>query len=92
MGQAASPEPSPAPATAVPITCPVGAIPDVMKDGVHGLFVPPRDPSALAAAIRRLHDDRTLLATFGEASRRRILEHYTVARLANDFTSIYKGL
>ena len=39
---------------AVPVTTPVGAIPDVVQDGVHGLFVPARDPQALANALERL--------------------------------------
>ena len=38
-------------AGAIPVTCPVGAIPDVMTDRRHGLFVPDRDPDALADAI-----------------------------------------
>ena len=32
----------------------VGGLPEMVTDGRHGLIVPPRDPDALAAAIRQL--------------------------------------
>ena len=76
----------------VPITCAVAAIPDVMQDGVHGVFVPPHDPVALAAAIRRLSDDRAELRRMSEAGRLRIAEQYTVERLAARFGEIYERL
>ena len=75
----------------VPVTTPVAAIPDVMCGGEHGLFVPVRNPAALANAIARLDDDRELLRHMGLAARRRILQHYTVARLAEDFRQIYSA-
>lgn len=74
----------------VPVTCPVAAIPDVMQDGVHGLFVPPHDPPAIAAAIRRLAKNRNELERMSQAGRRRIAEKYTVDRLATRFGEIYE--
>ncbi len=50
----------------------VGAVPDVVVDGVHGLFVPPYNPLAIAGAIARLAADRGLVARMSEACRRRI--------------------
>ncbi len=43
----------------VPLTTPVGGIPDAVTDGVEGLLVPPGEPALLAAALQRLaeHDD-----------------------------------
>lgn len=76
----------------VPITCRVAAIPDVMQEGVHGLFVAARDADAIAAAIRRLADDRLALQKMSCAGRERVREQYTVDRLANRFGAIYKRL
>lgn len=70
----------------------VGAIPDVMEDGVHGLFVPLRDPQALADAIDRLDKDRALIRHMGESSRQRIVNYYTIDRLARDFGRTYIGV
>jgi glycosyltransferase involved in cell wall biosynthesis len=39
------------------ITSRVGGLPDVVHDGQTGLLVPPADPAALAAAIRRFYDE-----------------------------------
>ena len=75
----------------VPITTPVAAIPDVMRDGEHGLFVPVKDAGALAIAVAALDDDRERLMRIAKAARRRVLERYTVARLAEDFRELYDG-
>ena len=67
----------------------VGAVPDVVVDGVHGLFVPPHNPLAIARAIARLAADRGLLARMSEACRRRIAGSYSLERLAADFRRLY---
>ncbi|MFC3109208.1 glycosyltransferase [Undibacterium arcticum] len=71
------------------ITCPVAAIPDVMQDGVHGFFVPPRDADTIAGAIAALDNDRAMLDRMARASRARVLEKFTVERLARDFSELY---
>lgn len=46
----------------------VGGIPDLVEDGVTGLLVPPDDEPALAAALRRLLDDRELATRLGRGA------------------------
>lgn len=75
-----------------PVISPVGAIPDVMKDGVHGIFVSSRNPEALAETIERLDNNRALICCMGEAGRQRVADYYTIARLAGDFRRIYLNL
>lgn len=76
----------------VPVVTRVGAIPDVVEPDVHGVFVPPRDPEALARALGALAADRARLARMSEASRERVATSYSVERLAGDFTALYRVL
>lgn len=75
-----------------PLVSPVGEIPDVIVDGVHGVFVPCRNPQALAIAICRLDSDRNLINHMGELGRQRIVNHYTIERLAGDFARAYQDV
>ena len=76
----------------VPISSKVGAIPDVMEDGVHGLLVPAKDPQALADAICRLDSDRVELERMSRSGQERIREHYTLAIMARAFQALYETL
>jgi len=49
----------------------VGGLVDAVEDGVTGLLVPPRDPSALRAALERLLADEDLRRRLGTAARER---------------------
>lgn len=58
---------------ALAVGCPViatkvGGVPEVVRDGVNGLLVPPNDASALAAAIRRFFDDGELRRRLADAA------------------------
>jgi len=55
----------------------VGGIPDVVVDGVSGLLVPEKDPTALAEAFKRLAADPKLVQTLLAGSRKRIQECFT---------------
>lgn len=76
----------------VPVVTPVGAIPDVAQDEVHALFVPPRDPQALADALQRLASDRLLLERLARAAHARVVEGFSVARMTEEFALLYSSL
>ena len=76
----------------VPIVTPVGGIPDVAQDGVHGAFVPVRDCDALAQAIAALARDRAALARMSAACRKQIAGAYSIERVTADFSSLYATL
>lgn len=67
----------------------VGAIPDIVRDGRDGFVVPPRDVAALVAALRRYVEDPSLAACHGAAGRERVLERFTVERVAAEWYSLY---
>jgi glycosyltransferase involved in cell wall biosynthesis len=70
----------------------VGAIPDVITEGVHGLLVPPRDAEAIADAVARLSNDRIALVRMGAAARERVAGHYSLERFAAGFAALYREL
>ena len=55
----------------------VGGLLDLVADGETGLLVPPRDPTALRAALERLLADRELRARLGAAGRERIRTRFS---------------
>jgi glycosyltransferase involved in cell wall biosynthesis len=70
----------------------VGAAPDLIEDGRHGLLVPPGDAGRLAAAIGRLLRDPALARRLGEAARRRAFERYSREAMVRRFENFYEGL
>jgi glycosyltransferase involved in cell wall biosynthesis len=77
---------------AVSVISPVGAIPDVVQDKVHGLFVPAHEPRAVADALELLANDRSLLYRLALAAHARVVEHYSTARMAQEFGALYASL
>ncbi|RME06986.1 MAG: glycosyltransferase family 1 protein, partial [Anaerolineae bacterium] len=55
----------------------LGALPDLVEDGVNGYLVPPGDVDALSAALEALLDSPETCRRFGEAGRRLMRERYT---------------
>jgi len=76
----------------VPVVTPVGAIPDVVLEGVHGRFVPIKDSQAIAQVLRELDANRNLLERMSQACRRRVSAVYSLDRLADDFDRLYSSL
>jgi len=52
----------------------VGGIPDVLRDGVDGVVVPPAEPAAFVAAVAALAENPERLARLGASARERIAE------------------
>lgn len=64
----------------------VGAIPDIIDDGVTGAVVPPGDPYALALALVAFLDDRSFAHRAGTAGLHKVREELNWARVANRLT------
>jgi glycosyltransferase involved in cell wall biosynthesis len=76
-------------ACAVPVISTTGGgLPEVVGDA--GLLVPPADPDALAAAIRRLLDHPSYGHELGQRGLARVHRHFTWRRAAEKTVSIYR--
>jgi colanic acid/amylovoran biosynthesis glycosyltransferase len=67
----------------------VAGIPELVRNEIDGILIPPSDEQELALSIGRLIDDPDLRRRLGAAGRQRVLEKYdldrNVARLAEIF-------
>lgn len=71
------------------IATPVGSVGEAIVHERTGLLVPVADPTALAAAIRRLLGDRALAERLATAARAHALAHYTAPTMARAFEALY---
>jgi type III pantothenate kinase len=70
----------------------VGGLLDTVEDGATGILVPPRDPTALAAAARRLLDHPEMASRWGYAARVRAVAHYDWSTVAQQTEEVLLGL
>jgi glycosyltransferase involved in cell wall biosynthesis len=72
-------------------TC-VSAIPEVVIDGETGWLVPPRDPDAIAAALREALSDPALLRARGYHGRQRLETEFSVQAMVDHTLAVYRSL
>ena len=68
----------------------VGAIPELVHDGVTGLLVPAASPPALAAAIGRLLETPELAAALGNAGRAHLVATHGWPRAVAELVSVLR--
>jgi len=69
-----------------------GGIPEIVRDGVNGRLIPPRDPSTLAAAIEQLLDDADGARRMGEAGKRIANETFSIEAMVEGNIHVYRKL
>ena len=72
------------------IGCGVGGVPEVIKDGVTGVLVPPDDPHALAGAISRLLKDPGGSREMGLRAREYVEAHFSRERMVENTLAAYR--
>ncbi|WP_229073222.1 glycosyltransferase [Actinoplanes sp. DH11] len=68
----------------------VGGLTDTVVDGVTGDLVPPRDPRALAAALRRLVNEEVRRFAYAAAAEDRAAASYAWPRIAERMAAAYR--
>lgn len=70
----------------------VGVLADVVLDDITGLIVPPENPIAVAAALRRLLAQSFQCESMGAAGRNRAMSRFAWERIALDALNIYENI
>lgn len=75
-----------------PIISNVGGMPEVVRNGIEGLVVPPSDPGALAEAIIWMYTHPEERNHFSEASYQRICNDFNIQQTVEKTFSLYNEL
>src|SRR5262245_19465608 len=67
-----------------------GGLPEIVRDGVTGVLVDPRDHHGMAQAIVGLLRDPALRARMGAAGRARVYDLFTVDRMIAETAAVYE--
>ncbi len=65
---------------------------EVVEHGVNGLLIPPRDATALAAAIRQLYDNPQECQRMGQAGRAKVLTEFDEQLVIKRTLAVYREL
>jgi sugar transferase (PEP-CTERM/EpsH1 system associated) len=80
-------------ATGLPVVATdVGGNPELVEPEVTGRLVPSGDPGALEAALRAYVTDSYLRSLQGKAGRERVLQHFSLDRMAQAHGDLYTSL
>jgi len=78
-------------AAGVPIVAArAGGIPEVVREGINGLLVPPGDPTSLAGAVLRVLEAPLLSARLREGGRALAREEFSVGAMVRGNLAVYR--
>ncbi len=67
----------------------VGGIPEIVRDGIDGILVPPNNVNALAQGLRQLLEDPILRERLSQSAKQRSQE-FSWNRVAGEYASLYQ--
>ena len=70
----------------------VGAVPDVVEDGVNGYTVEPGSKAEIAKRLDELAVNAKLLADMKQKNREVAESKYSIERLSSRYSTMYKGI
>jgi glycosyltransferase involved in cell wall biosynthesis len=78
-------------ASGVPIVATeVGGIPEVVKDGINGCLIPPRDPKAISQAVVKLLSDPEGARRMGAEGKRIVEREYSIESMVEGNLRAYE--
>ena len=77
----------------VPVVCTdVEGVPEIVRDNITGILVPPKDANKLADGIIRTLNDMETAKKMAEEGRRFVKDNFDVNKMVNDIDSLYNTL
>ena len=70
----------------------IGAVPDLVRDGLEGRVVEPGEVEALAEALADLIEDPSLRARMGRAARQRAVARHSLEELSRQLVEVYASV
>ncbi|MBU4464000.1 MAG: glycosyltransferase family 4 protein [Proteobacteria bacterium] len=70
----------------------IDGITEQITDGVNGILVPPKDPSALAKTVVRVLNDKELARTMGLSAREKVKQEFSVEKMVAETEKVYLSL
>lgn len=70
----------------------IDGITEQIRDGVDGILVPPKNPSALAKAAIRVLKDKKFATTIGLSARERVEKEFSVEKMVAETEKVYLSL
>jgi len=67
----------------------VGALPELVEEGITGFLVEPKDDRTLAERFGRLSSNRDLTRRFGQAGRRKVEREYSLDSMLRRYAELY---
>jgi len=74
------------------VTTEVGGIPEVIKNEINGLLVPPRNAESLVTAIKTFLDNRHLAIKIGQRAKNYVEENLSIQTTTQKWESLYTVL
>ena len=69
----------------------MGGIPEMITDGQDGLLVPPKNPKAIAQAIKSLIKNPELAKQLGQNARQAV-QKFSILGMLNETVNVYRSL
>jgi glycosyltransferase involved in cell wall biosynthesis len=70
----------------------IDGITEQILDGINGILVPPKDPSALAKSVIGVLNDRETARTMGLAARKKVEQEFSVEMMVSETERVYQSL